>query len=384
MNELMNEKIIELPYIMHSYPGLQDIPWIKLVNSPTPVHRLEGLEKELDFKGLFIKRDDKTNPEYGGNKPRKFEYLLGYALKRNKKHILTLGGIGSNHCVANSMFCKKLRLKSVVYLQNQPLTEHVRKNLLLELYYNAKIVHLNRQFSIALAVLSYMLTHWRSYLIWAGGSNKIGTIGFVNAAFELKKQIDEAVLPEPDYIFTTTGSSGTTAGLILGSELAGLKSKIIGVTVSSKQFASRKNVLKLASKCLKYLRKFDSNIPDVPLSALEKRLEMNTNYFGGTYGIVTDKGQLAVDLIKKSDNIELETTYTGKTLSALMGFIDQNRNALQNKKILFWNTFSSVDQSEKIAQMDYHDLNPRLHKYFDGTIPLSKKVIKIEKQFKIS
>lgn len=377
----MIEEKNELPYIMRIYQGLQKIPWIKLIESPTPVHRLEGLEKELDFNGLFIKRDDKSNLEYGGNKPRKFEFLLGYALKRKKKHILTMGGIGSNHCVANSMFCKQLGLKSVVFLQNQPLTEHVRKNLLLELYYNAKIIHKKSEFGLAAAMIGYMLTHWCSYLIWAGGSNKIGTIGFVNAAFELKNQIKAEKIPEPDFIFTTTGSSGTTAGLLLGCELAGLKSKIIGVTVSTKQWASRKRVLELATNCLVYLRKFDSSIPDVPLKSLDERLEMNTNYFGGTYGIVTDKGQYAVDLIKKSDNIELETTYTGKTLSGMMGFIDQYRDSLQNKTLLFWNTYSSADQSEKIKQMDYHNLDAKLHSYFDGTIPISKKTILIEKKF---
>ncbi|MBN2156169.1 MAG: pyridoxal-phosphate dependent enzyme [Candidatus Lokiarchaeota archaeon] len=378
-NENKQEK--ELPYIMQQYPGLQKIPWISLIDAPTPVHRLNGLEKKLDFYGIYIKRDDKSNPEYGGNKPRKFEFLLGYALKNKKKHILTMGGIGSNHCVANSMFCKQLGLKSVVFLQNQPLTEHVRHNLLLELYYDAKIIHKKTQIGLAMAMIWYMITHWRSYLIWAGGSNKIGTIGFVNGAFELKHQIDEGILPEPDYIFTTTGSSGTTAGLLLGCELAGLKSKIIGVTVSSKQFASRKRAIVLAKKCYQYLREYDSTIPIISENSLEQRLEINTNYFGGTYGIVTDKGKYAVDLIKEIDNMELETTYTGKTLSAMIDFIKKYRETLHNETLLFWNTYSSVDQSEKIKKMDFHNLNHNLHMYFNGSVPLSKKVVKIEKMY---
>jgi 1-aminocyclopropane-1-carboxylate deaminase/D-cysteine desulfhydrase-like pyridoxal-dependent ACC family enzyme len=377
----MENKNKSYPYLLQEYPKLQKIPWISLINFPTPVEKLTGLEKEIGFNGLFVKRDDLTNPEYGGNKPRKFEFLLGYALKRRKKHILTMGGIGSNHCVANSMLCKKLGLKSVVFLQNQPLTQHVRDNLLLELYYKAKIVHKKTEAGLAAAMIWYMLTHWRSYLIWAGGSNKIGTIGYVNTAFELKSQIQEGKMPEPDYIFTTTGSSGTTAGLTLGCELAGLKSKIFGITVSTKQWASRKRSLELARKGLKYLRKYDQSIPEISLSKLEERLVINTNYFGGTYGIVTDKGREAVDLIKKTDNLKLETTYTGKTLSALLDFVEKYRESLQNKTILFINSFSSVDQSVKVEKMDYHDLDKKLHKYFDGTIPLSKKIVKIESKF---
>jgi D-cysteine desulfhydrase len=223
-----------------------------------------------------------------------------------------------------------------------------------------------------------MITHWRSYLIWAGGSNKIGVLGYVNAAFELKSQIKEGLIPEPDYIFTTMGSSGTTAGLLLGCELAGLKSKIFGIAVTSEQWASRKLVLKLARKCLKYMRKFDANLPDISLSILDSRLEINQDYWGGQYGIVTDKGQHAMELIKKTDNIKLETTYTGKTLSALLDYIEIYKDSLQNKTILFINSYSSVDQSDKVKKMDYHNLDEKLHRYFDGSIRLSEKIVNID------
>ena len=37
----------------------------------------------------------------------------------------------------------------------------------------------------------------------------LGITGFVNAAMELKAQIDEGLLPEPDYLYAALGSTGT-------------------------------------------------------------------------------------------------------------------------------------------------------------------------------
>jgi D-cysteine desulfhydrase len=373
----METKNIKYPYLFETYPKLHKIPWISLINSPTPVEKLVGLEKEMEFNGIYIKRDDLTNPTYGGNKPRKFEFLLGHALKKKKKHILTIGGIGSNHCVANSMFCKKLGLTSSIFLKRQPLTGHVRNNMLKYLYFGSKITHKKTEIGLISAILWYIATHWRSYFIWAGGSNKIGAVGFVNAALELKHQIEQNQIPEPDYIFAATGSSGTSAGLTLGCELAGLKTKIKAIQVSDQRFVSKSVILKLAKKSNKHLRKFDSSVPDISIEQLEQRLEVDSRYFGGSYGITTDKGKQAVELIKKSDGICLETVYTGKALSGLIDFIQTHRDSLEGKNLLFWNTFSSVDHSKEINEMDYHNLPKNLHKYFDGAIPLSSKIIKV-------
>ncbi len=45
---------------------------------------------------------------YGGNKIRKLEFILGQARKRNAAHVITFGGIGTNHGLATAVFCEKL------------------------------------------------------------------------------------------------------------------------------------------------------------------------------------------------------------------------------------------------------------------------------------
>ncbi|WP_299983616.1 hypothetical protein [Desulfobacula sp.] len=53
------------------------------------------------------------------------------------------------------------------------------------------------------------------YIIWPGGSAPMGTIGYVNAGLELKAQIDEGLLPEPDKIYVPMGTMGTAVGLLI-------------------------------------------------------------------------------------------------------------------------------------------------------------------------
>jgi len=72
------------------------------------------------------------------------------------------------------------------------------------------------------------------YFIPTGGSTPLGALGFVNAAFELKEQIDAGILPMPDYIYVACGSVGTTVGLLLGCKAAQLPIKIIAVAVEPK------------------------------------------------------------------------------------------------------------------------------------------------------
>ena len=92
--------------------------------------------------------------------------------------------------------------------------------------------------------------------MYTGRSSPIGTTGFVNTAFELKNQINEGLIPEPRYIFCPLGSKGTLAGLVLGVQLARLKSVVIGVRVSKSHLgplpvAISGNVLNLIKKPIK-------------------------------------------------------------------------------------------------------------------------------------
>ena len=58
------------------YPLLREkLPYVALVEFPTPVQKLDRLGGEVGVSQLYIKRDDLSGKIYGGNKPRKLEFL---------------------------------------------------------------------------------------------------------------------------------------------------------------------------------------------------------------------------------------------------------------------------------------------------------------------
>lgn len=355
------------PFLFENYPDLESgIPWIKLAPMRTPVKQLSKLQEHLGINSLWVKQDDLTSPIYGGNKPRKLEFLLADAKNKDCDKVLTVGGIGSNHCVATAAFCNELNLESFGALVYQPITIHVRNNLLLELYFKNNLIYSHTQRGMRLRVRWKLNKDNNIYYIGPGGSSPLGTLGFVNAALELKNQIINGELPEPDYIFVANGSMGTTAGLTLGIILARLKTIIYGIQVTAPTFASVENTQKLAIKSRALLANYDKSIPKLSF----KHLIIDGNYYGEAYGKPTPEGLEAIKFIKENEDITLEPTYTGKTFAGLIDYVQTKKINFKDKTVLFWNTFNSRDFSNIISKMDYHNLPKNLHWVFKQ--PLSE------------
>jgi len=369
----------EKPYLFELYPGLEGkIPWISLLtNLPTKIDRLTELEKECNLDGgeIYIKRDDKIHHIYGGNKLRKFEFIFGKVLKKKKKGVVTIGGIGTNHGLACAIVCHQLNppLKCSLYLFHQPLTWHVQRSLLLFNHFGAKL-HLGKGgIGTFVKFLFFKLFHPKYFLMFPGASplfgigSPLGIIGFINAVIELKTQIDQGLVSEPDIIFIPGGSTGTAAGLIAGCKLMGLKTKIYVVAIYTSLTANPSAITKNANKALKYLQKRDKLIPNIKV--LEDDFEFISGFLGSGYGIKTIRGQTAIDKVMEleghSKDFKLETTYTGKAIAALFNYLEKEEN--KSKKVLFWNTYNSndLDKFVKETNFDYQKLPKKFHKFYE-------------------
>ncbi|MBD3197076.1 MAG: pyridoxal-phosphate dependent enzyme [Candidatus Lokiarchaeota archaeon] len=348
--------------LFDKYPNLgKHIPWIKLAPLNTPVRRLANIAKKYDVNSLWIKRDDLTSPIYGGNKVRKLEFLLGDAIKKKKNKILTIGGIGSNHCVANAAFCSKLGLNAISALADQPITKYVRKNLLLELFFNAKIIYAHKFSKLMEKMILYRMNNKKVYYIDRGGSTPLGTLGFVNAVFELKKEINEGKVPEPDHLFVANGSTGTAAGLSLGIRLANLKTIVHAIRVTPSFISNKKVTNDLAMRTLTIIKKFH----DVKNKINFNHLIVDDKYYGEQYGKPTEEGMKAIKILNRKENIQLEPTYTAKVFAGLIDFLQKNNEKVKDETILFWNTYNNRDFSNIINNQDYRKLPHNLHWVFE-------------------
>lgn len=342
----------------------EDIPWIPLVNK-TPITKLENIGEEYGLPELYMKRDDLTTEIYGGNKPRKLEYTFGKLIEDDYDRVVTIGGLGSNHCLATAVFSKKKYnnkkdIEVTLLLMKQPLTEDVKKKLLMFHNLGCEMIYTGGTLGMA---FKYFFKSYGGYKLWAGGTNKITNLGHVNAAFELKEQIEKGEIPKPDILFVTLGSVGTMAGLDIGLHLAGLEDiELIGVKVAM-------NILwfgctgysqhKSAKKTLNFIKKYTNKFDNIKL----KKRRILTNYVGKEYGYVTKEGKQAVDKVKELENIKLDTTYTGKTFAALLDYIQEN--SLKNKKILFWNTYNSRPYDPFLEKGGtWQDLPQEFHKFY--------------------
>ena len=348
--------------IFEEYPELGTrLPRIPLGVFPTPLRKLTG----LDCDNLWIKRDDLSSSAYGGNKVRKLEFILGEAKRRGKREVVTIGGIGTNHGLATAIYSRKLGMKCTLLLFEQPVTSYVKRNLLLYRYFGARTVFTG---SLPNTVLAYCLTHRvlhpSALYVFAGGSNVFGTLGFVNAAFELRRQVAEGLMPEPEHIVCPLGSNGTLAGLTLGARLAGLRSRVTGVRVTASHLgpfpaSTPGAVSRLMAQTLRYLREASPSVPEVGTEAPE----VLDDYFGDGYGCPTAACCEAIDIMKAKEKLDLEPTYTGKTFAAVLDLVRRNRR--RSDVVLYWHTYNSVDLSREAASVDYHDLPGEFHRFFE-------------------
>jgi D-cysteine desulfhydrase len=359
--------------LFEAYPALQKrLPWTPLGNWPTPVQKLDQLGKAVGHGNLWVKRDDLSSDFYGGNKVRKLEFMLAEAQKKGFKWVVTYGGIGTNHGLATTMHASRLGIKTALVLVKQPLTANVQENLLLDHHFGAEIHYVP---NIAIGLIQTAAVYLRRrqvYFIAPGGSSTLGSLGYVNAALELKKQVEAGLLPEPEHIFCALGSKGTQAGLMLGCRLAGMKTRVTGVQVAENWVTKNEDVVLLANHMVTLLRKYEKSVP--PLKFRLEDVHVNHDFFGGKYGRVTEQGRQAMQLMQETEGIRLEPVYTAKAMAAMLDFM-AGHPELNSAPMLYWHTYNGADLGKVLeANCDYSALPKELHWCFaEKLAPCFKK-----------
>lgn len=356
--------------LFEQYPSLSDkIPLVSLGHYPTPLLRANELDSDDRSSGIMVKHDGLTGEPYGGNKLRKLEFLLGDALAKNKTDIITFGGAGSNHALATAIYAQRLGLNAHSFLIAQPNSKSLQNNLLRSLPTDVTLRHFDSMTGIASSTVLTLISQiirgkGLPYVIPPGGSSALGLLGYVNAAFELKAQIDAGEIEPPDVIYAASGTLGTVVGLALGFQILKLRIRICAIAVTDTEFSSMRKARTLFQKANKLLRQADKNIPKCNFD--DCALEIRRDFFGGEYGRYTHRGMAAVRRMKDTTGLKIEGCYTGKCLAALLE--DLGLGLLDNRQVLFWNTYDSHPQSPIANTLDYHQLPTPFYQYFENDV----------------
>ena len=344
-----------------AHPLFNHFPELRSRLAIQPVATLPTLVEQLPLSDrAWIKRDDLTHPEYGGNKIRKLEFVLADAIRRKARRIITFGAIGTNHGVATAMMCKHFGLECVIYLFDQPLSTTVKQNLRLMQAYGARLFYKG---SLPQTVAAYYTSPYRlragSYFLFAGGSNLYGTLGFINAACELQSQIEQGDCPPPATIVCPVGSGATLAGLSYGCQLLGLKTEVIGVRVAPATLGpipacTPGTVYQLMMKSCRFLTRICQRPIPKPRAAI-----LLEDYYGDGYGVATRGGQQALARFRGA-GITLEQTYTAKAAAAYLDQLDTAKGPA-----LFWDTFNSREMTGIASAVDTSELPEKLRRFLE-------------------
>lgn len=318
--------------LFEAHPALAVLPRAGLLRAPTRIEALAGHE------GVWIKRDDLSADGFGGNKIRKLDLLLADAKARDRRTLLAFGYSGSNFVAATAHHGRALGLHALGLLLPQAPAPYVGDNLAVasqagaSLHVGATTAALVRR-ALALSLHRLAREHRWPYWLPPGGSTPLGALGFVNAAFELREQIERGELPKPSRLYVAFSSMGTVAGLAVGLALAGLGDcRIQAVQVVDDRFASRGKLDALIARTQRLLRHHDPR-----LSAIAAAVDIRTEYFGPAYAVATPDATAAMRRFVADSGARCDSAYTGKALTALYADLDRGPAG----PLLYWHSFNA-------------------------------------------
>lgn len=348
-------------HLLSRFPTLgRKLKKIPLANLPTPVREVRYCHHTRS-QNVWIKEDNLTGKPYGGNKVRKLEYLLQAALEKHRGRVATFGAVGSHHALATALYARKLGLDCTAFLSHQTRVPSIPATLNTHLRIGTEIVRYGGTYRDRVGTLRRHLWGRNAWVVPAGGSSWLGTLGFIDAGLELAHQISSKQLPMPDRIYVATGTMSTAAGLALGLALAELTIDVHAVRVSHTSIANRAVLARLIRKTAAMLYDLDDSFPaDI---ATHTRVMLRNEYFGAGYAHSNALVDAAISTAADQFNIVLESTYTGKAMAALLCDLDTLNG--QRARYLFWNTCHSLPLTETADQpLDGAKLPKEFLRYF--------------------
>jgi L-cysteate sulfo-lyase len=303
--------------------SLEKQPRVPLAFLPTPIQTLLRLTQQMQGPKLLIKRDDHTGLAFGGNKTRKLEYLFGDALQHDIDTVVTAGAVQSNHCRQTAAAAAQLGLRCELLL-NGKAPEIAGGNVLLNALLGAKLhwkqesdVHDLEQLAERVRISGH-----KPYVIPYGGSNAIGTLGYVDAMREFLQQHTPVT-----HIVLASCSGATHAGLVVGAREFGFSGTILGISVDAQDLFEGQ-LAQLANRTAERLGWKHVFAP----------YDFTVNYdYAVGYGVIDELEQSAVRLLASQEGILLDPIYSGRAFGGLLDLLRKGCFSASDT-ILFWHT----------------------------------------------
>lgn len=290
----------------------------------TPIHRLS---EQLYQNNFYIKREDLIPISFGGNKARKAVYFFEDIKLKGANCIVTYGSSSSNHCrvIANIAASKGLPCYIISPIERYKPTSNSK---MIDLF-GAKVIqcHVSEVSSTIQQKIKELKAHgYNPYFIQGGGHGNIGTQSYVDTYYEIVEHEKEAGIYF-DYIFLTSGTGTTQAGLICGQLIHGHDRVVIGISNARKNPYGEQVVLKSVND---YLQSIGEEV------VTKDFINFIDDYVLDGYGSYNNAIMKTIKEVLIRDCIPLDKVYTGKGYWGMKEYIKKNN--IKGQNILFLHT----------------------------------------------
>lgn len=298
---------------------------LKLGHFPTPLEPLKRLGLRLGTASLFVKRDDASGMGQGGNKVRALEFIIPAAQAAGADILLTAGVIQSNSVRQVAAAAAKIGVDCHFAM----ITDRVGKtdadyastgNIFLNHLYGAthEIIGVNDDRTKILERIADRLRAEgrRPYVVPYGCANRLGAIGYLNAALELSEQAAAQGLTIT-HLVHATGTGGTQAGLIAGFASLGQPIEVIGIDIDADPAGVRNRVIAI-------LRELADEV-GLEAGPLEEKIIIDSRFSAGAYGLADAPTIDAISTAARLEALTIDPVYSGKALSGLIGLSKEGR-----------------------------------------------------------
>ncbi|HEX8081852.1 MAG TPA: 1-aminocyclopropane-1-carboxylate deaminase [Jatrophihabitans sp.] len=304
--------------------ALSDFPRYPLLFGPSPVHPLERLSAHLGGAQIWAKREDcNSGLAYGGNKTRKLEYLVPEALAQGATHLVSIGGVQSNHTRQVAAVAAKLGLQARLVQESwvdwpDSVNDRVG-NILLSRIMGAHVQLVEAGFGIGFkqswenALAEITDGGGVPYPIPAGASDhRLGGLGFANWAYEVQQQEAElGVFFDTIVVCSVTGS--THAGMIAGFAGQDRPRRVLGIDASAKITETRAQVERIARNTAELIG-LERELRDDEITVLD-------GWAGDYYGIPVQSTLDAMRLTGSLEGVIIDPVYEGKSMAGLIDLV---------------------------------------------------------------
>jgi 1-aminocyclopropane-1-carboxylate deaminase/D-cysteine desulfhydrase-like pyridoxal-dependent ACC family enzyme len=282
------------------------------------------LSAKLGGPRILIKRDDLTGLAMGGNKSRPLEFMMPEIVNRGTDVLVAAGYEQSNWVCNLTAAARKLGIDVILYILKG--SRQFQGNLLLYKLLGADIRFTDFGIQELPALYEQMDKEGeklrrkgrKPYVMYYEAVGPLGIASYVLLASEINQQLKEKGLTSK-YLFHTSGSGCTQAGLILGTKYFKAPFQVIGV-MPNHRYTKEQRVNMITDHANR-----TAQLLEIGLSITTDEIKYHDEYVSEDYSWPTEKGIEAIKLMAETEGVFLDPIYSCKSLACLVDYVREGK-----------------------------------------------------------